>query len=503
MIAGGAVSPNPGPSWKEIGTGDFNDDGHSDILWQNANGQAAIWDMNGTNLIGGGAVSPNPGPSWKAIGTGDFNDDGHSDILWQNANGQAAIWDMNGNASIGGGAVTPNPGPSWKAVGTGDFNDDGHSDILWQNANGQAAVWEMNGNNVIGGGVAGANPGPSWQVIGTGDFNSDGHSDILWQNANGQVAIWEMNGNNVIGGGVVSANPGPSWHAIGTGGEGVFRHPVPEYERPDRDLGHERNQYRQRRSCQPQSRAELEGGRARLTAKPRSIQARLQDRDRNAEPPGFAGPLPLQRRTVQHQRGDLAALERDSVSPAKPHDLRGHFVAVGRRDGLVAAPQLGDRISRVNSRARKGRGRARRAVGRRGLGSLRSPLAAFVVAFALLVQLFAVATPPSLSAPAFAGADEAAVAAELKALFGNNAELCAHINDHGSPGKHGPCGNCCDQCPLCRLIGQAAAFVAPDAPSAPERLDAGRRTIGAAPDFGAFPARAARTNLARAPPLAV
>ena len=83
-----------------------------DILWQNASGQAAVWDMSGTALIGGGVVSPNPGPSWKAIGTGDFNDDGLSDILWQNANGQAAIWDMNGTSLIGGGAVSPNPGPS-------------------------------------------------------------------------------------------------------------------------------------------------------------------------------------------------------------------------------------------------------------------------------------------------------------------------------------------------------------------------------------------------------
>ena len=63
--------------------------------------------MNGTTPIGGGAVTPNPGASWKAVGTGDFNDDGHSDILWQNANGQAAVWDMNGSAPIGGGAVTP------------------------------------------------------------------------------------------------------------------------------------------------------------------------------------------------------------------------------------------------------------------------------------------------------------------------------------------------------------------------------------------------------------
>ena len=40
--------------------------------------------MNGNTVIGGGLVGPNPGPSWKAVGTGDFNDDGHSDILLQN-----------------------------------------------------------------------------------------------------------------------------------------------------------------------------------------------------------------------------------------------------------------------------------------------------------------------------------------------------------------------------------------------------------------------------------
>ena len=69
--------------------------------------------MNGTNLIGGGPVSPNPGPSWKAVGTGDFNGDGLSDILWQNTStGQASIWEMNGNNLIGGGPVSPNPGPS-------------------------------------------------------------------------------------------------------------------------------------------------------------------------------------------------------------------------------------------------------------------------------------------------------------------------------------------------------------------------------------------------------
>jgi hypothetical protein len=194
----------------------FNAGGSSsDILWQNTGGQASIWEMSGTNVIGGGPVSANPGPAWKAIGTGDFNDDGHSDILWQNASsGQVSIWEMSANNVIGGGPVASNPGPSWQAIGTGDFNGDGHSDILWRNANGQTSIWEMSGTNMVGGGPIASNPGLSWSAVGTGDFNHDGHSDILWQNANGQASIWEMNGTNVTGGGPVASNPGPSWLAL-------------------------------------------------------------------------------------------------------------------------------------------------------------------------------------------------------------------------------------------------------------------------------------------------
>jgi Adenylate and Guanylate cyclase catalytic domain/FG-GAP-like repeat len=161
--------------------GDFNGDSRSDILWQNAGGQRSIWDMNANALTGGGAVTLNPGQSWKAMGTGDFNGDGHSDILWQNtSSGQASIWDMNGNALIGGGPVNPNPGLAWKAVGTGDFNGDGESDILFQNTStGQVSMWEMGGNKLIGGGPVNPNPGLAWKAVGTGDFNGDGESDGL------------------------------------------------------------------------------------------------------------------------------------------------------------------------------------------------------------------------------------------------------------------------------------------------------------------------------------
>ena len=204
---------NPGPSWHTVGTGDFYDNGYADILWQNTNGTAYIWEMNGTNVVGGGSIG-NPGPSWHAVATGDFYDNGGSDILWQNSNGAVVIWEMNGTSIVGGGSLG-NPGPSWHAIGTGDFYDNGYSDILWQNSSGEAYIWEMNGTSVVGGGSLG-NPGPTWHAVGTGDFYDNGYSDVLWQNDSGEVYIWEMNGTNVVGGGSVG-NPGPSWHVIGTG----------------------------------------------------------------------------------------------------------------------------------------------------------------------------------------------------------------------------------------------------------------------------------------------
>jgi hypothetical protein len=95
--------------------------------------------------------------------TSDFYGVGTSDILWQNDSGEAAIWEINGTSLIGGGSLG-NPGASWHVIATGDFNRDGFSDILWQNDNGEVAIWEMNGTNVIGAAVVGLNPGTSWHA---------------------------------------------------------------------------------------------------------------------------------------------------------------------------------------------------------------------------------------------------------------------------------------------------------------------------------------------------
>jgi len=135
--------------------------------------------------------------------------------------------------------------------------------------------------------------------------------------------------------------------------------------------------------------------------------------------------------------------------------------------------------------------------------AFRSPLTAFVVALSLIVQLFAAATPPAFAASAFAGADDAAIAAELKALFGDTAQLCVQVGDDKSPVQHNPAHHCCDQCPLCRFAAQAVAFVAPDLPALPGRPESEANAIRAPPGPNVLPAYPAQPNPARAPPLSV
>jgi exo-beta-1,3-glucanase (GH17 family) len=215
LLDSAVVGSNPGPVWHIEGTGDFDQNGRSDIMWQHNDGRAAIWFLNGTTLVGSGFVATNPGPSWDIIDTGHFNADGTSDLLWWNTDGRVAVWTLDGTTQTGGAVVGGNPGPAWQAKASGNFNGDGESDILWQHADGRAGVWILDGMNFVQGGVVGENPGPSWHVKDSGDFNGDGKSDILWQNADGRAAIWLVDGLSYVSGSVIGSNPGSVWDVIG------------------------------------------------------------------------------------------------------------------------------------------------------------------------------------------------------------------------------------------------------------------------------------------------
>ncbi len=90
------------------------------------------------------------GDAFHFAGTGDFNADGRSDILWHNdTSGQLVLWEMNGTSILSntGAGFTAK---GWDIADIGDYNHDGHADLMLRNATtGAMAEWQMDGNQIL------------------------------------------------------------------------------------------------------------------------------------------------------------------------------------------------------------------------------------------------------------------------------------------------------------------------------------------------------------------
>jgi hypothetical protein len=265
-----ATSPNgfnlpfTGPTWHIVAAADFdsanpavfslvgnNPTYASDLLWQNDNGDLALWQSTGNNVnpfSGSNQENlPNPGAGWHVASTNDFDGNHAADILFQHDTGLLAVWEFQSfnAADVLQGApvitfdglrnVIQNPGATWHVVATGDISGDFQSGIVFQNDNGAIAVWE-NPANPPGQIVFNIqsnlpNPGPGWHVVGMGNTTEAGWiipapgQDIVLQHDNGNIAIWQLQvvGNQVVregpGGtdptGFNLGNPGAGWHVVG------------------------------------------------------------------------------------------------------------------------------------------------------------------------------------------------------------------------------------------------------------------------------------------------
>ena len=108
-----AVGPNPGPSWHVEGSRRFQRrrQGRHPVAERQWPGRDLADERR--RSIAAAAVELQSGPELAVKDAGDFNGDGKADILWQNDNGQAAIWLMDGTDVLAQSAVGSNPGPSW------------------------------------------------------------------------------------------------------------------------------------------------------------------------------------------------------------------------------------------------------------------------------------------------------------------------------------------------------------------------------------------------------
>ena len=208
--------------WRVVGTGRFNADAEEDILFQHEDGALAVWHMNGITLSLAEFLNPvHPGNvGWRVAGTGDFNKDGKTDLLFQHDDGTLAVWFMNGAKLDSAAFVQPqSPGdPNWRVVGVGDFNLDGNADLIFQHEDGSLALWYLDGIERASGVRFSPNnvQDTNWRVVGAADLNHDRKLDLVFQHrTDGTLAVWLMDGFQLTSAQLLTpAQPGGSWKVV-------------------------------------------------------------------------------------------------------------------------------------------------------------------------------------------------------------------------------------------------------------------------------------------------
>ena len=198
-LASADTGPHP-TGWLPVSTGDYNNDGTSDVLWFNAaNLDVDLWKIQNGKWSGSVDIGPHPA-GYQLGASGDFNADGTSDVLWYNpSNGDVDIWKIANGQWAGSVGVGPHP-VGWQPAGSGDFIHDGTADVLWYNAStNDAEIWMMQNAQWAASVDIGTHPA-GWQPIGTADIDRDGTSDVLWLNpATRDIDLWKISNGHWAG----------------------------------------------------------------------------------------------------------------------------------------------------------------------------------------------------------------------------------------------------------------------------------------------------------------
>lgn len=184
--------------WRLMGIADLNGDGSPDLVFQNTIGQIAAWYMDARGAITSVGFLYSGGlGDWRIAGIADMNDDHNPDLIFQNGAGQIVVWHMNGSGGFidSGWIYTGNLG-DWKVVGIADINGDGSADLIFQNGAGQMSAWFLDhtGGFISWGTIYGSALG-DWRVTCVADMDGDGNADLVFQNGIGQIALWLLNGS--------------------------------------------------------------------------------------------------------------------------------------------------------------------------------------------------------------------------------------------------------------------------------------------------------------------
>jgi hypothetical protein len=175
--------------------GDFNGDGHPDVIWQNdSTRQVSVHYFDGTQgvtYIGWNWLNSVGEPNgWVLVGAADFDGNGVPDLVWEYMpTGQVTVQYYGGPGGatfLGWNWLNETGNPGWTVVAVADMNGDGVPDLIWEkNATNQVTVNYYGGPG--GATLTGwnwlnsAGEPAGWHVVAAADFDGNGTPDLVWQ----------------------------------------------------------------------------------------------------------------------------------------------------------------------------------------------------------------------------------------------------------------------------------------------------------------------------------
>jgi len=198
------------------GVGDFEGEGSSDVLlWNPALQNGLILRLHGSSMYIVRQILPsNRAINWQVAGIGDLDDNGFSDVLFRDPNGDLEILYMGLTGILRTMDLSPselhftatplfeqlNPNlaatgefdTSWEVVGVAAINN--YAAIIWTNALGELGITEFiyPVENPYGSVIATLPLGS--RIQGMGDYNGDGSVDLLLRDlSTGKIALWYLN----------------------------------------------------------------------------------------------------------------------------------------------------------------------------------------------------------------------------------------------------------------------------------------------------------------------
>jgi hypothetical protein len=181
--------------------GDFNGDGHRDILARDGRGYLWMYSRDG---VGGWLPRVLVGSGWQVFdtifGAGDFDGDGHQDVLARDRSGYLWLYPGDG---LGGWLPRVLVGSGWQVFdtvfGAGDFDGDGRQDVLARDSSG--VLWMYPGNGA-GDWLPRIQVASQWgsftSVFSGSDFNGDGYEDLMARDDSGRLWLYAGDGSGKL-----------------------------------------------------------------------------------------------------------------------------------------------------------------------------------------------------------------------------------------------------------------------------------------------------------------